>query len=173
MIRAYLLFLYLLLPASAAADVVHQGDSGFEIRHSITVEAEPPVIHRTLTSSVSEWWVSSHTYSGDSANLYIEMETGGGFYENLPNGGFVEHLRLLYFSPGSVYRWEGALGPLQPMAVDGRFTWTVESTDSGNTITFTYVVWGNPPGGLASLAGPVDGMMKETITSLEQRLNWN
>ena len=166
-----LLILLLTLSLPLAAEVTHQDENGFEVRHTITVDKDPMMIHRTLTAHVDQWWVSSHTYSGDSANLSIDLKKGGGLYEDLPSGGMVEHLRLLYFAPLQEYRWDGALGPLQPMETNGRLSWTIKPVEGGNSITFSYKVWGNPPGGLANWATPVDGMMKETITSLEKRLS--
>jgi uncharacterized protein YndB with AHSA1/START domain len=162
----------LLLPLSLIADVTHSSPHAFTVTNSITVGKDPALIHRTLTAHLGEWWVSSHTWSGDSANLSIRLEEGGGMYESLPDGGMVEHLRLLYAAPGKEYRWAGALGPLQSMSVNGRFIWTVEPVEQGHRVVFTYHVWGFDTDGLDAIAPAVDGMMKETIGALEKRLNW-
>lgn len=168
-----LCFLLLALSSPLAAEVIQSNENGFEVSHTITVNDSAEVIHRTLTAHIDQWWVSSHTYSGDSANLYVDLEAGGGFYEKLADGGLVQHLRLLYVAPRKEYRWDGALGPLQSIEANGRLSWTVKPVKEDHTITFSYKVWGNPPGGLSGWSGPVDGMMKETITSLEKRLSWD
>lgn len=157
----------------ASADVTHQSPHAFTVENSITVNKDPMTIHRTMTAHIGEWWLSSHTWSADAANLSTEMEEGGGLFEKLPNDGMVEHLRLIYYSPGAEYRWEGALGPLQSMSVNGRLTWTITSLDESQQVTFTYRVWGSAADGLEDIAPAVDGMMKETIASLEQRLSWD
>ena len=160
-----------LLPATLSADVIRQEDNGFTVQNSITVSKDLMFIHRTLTAHINQWWPQSHTWSNDAGNLKTEMEEGGGMYETLPNGGFVEHLRLVFYSPGGEYRWEGALGPLQSMPVTGRFIWSLAAVEESYSITFTYHVWGDDSPDYAALAPAVDGMMKETISSLETRLN--
>ena len=49
----------------------------------------------------------------DAKNLSIDARPGGCFCEKLPNGGGVEHARVVYVAPREVLRLSGALGPLQ------------------------------------------------------------
>lgn len=171
MIRPILLSLLLIAATPAAAEVVNSSEHGFTVSHSIDTTAEAFVIYRTMTSHIDQWWSGDHSWSGDAANLYMDVETGGCFCERLPNGGRVEHLRLIYFSPGAELRFDGALGPLQTMAVQGRMVWKIETGDSGNRITFTYKVFGNPEAGLAAIAPAVDGVIGEQLTRLGNRLD--
>jgi hypothetical protein len=84
----------------------------------------------------------------------------------LPDGGGVEHLRIIYLAPGSQIHFEGALGPLQNMATHGRMVWKIEPAESGSTITFTYHVTGFMEGGFEGLAPAVDGVVGEQLSRL-------
>jgi len=137
----------------------------------VTLPAEPFIVYRTMTSHIDQWWNGDHSWSGDAANLYMEVEQGGCFCERLPDNGRVEHLRIIYFSPGKELRFDGALGPLQTMAVQGRMIWTIEAAESGSKVTFTYKVFGHPEGGLAGIAPAVDGVIGEQLARLEERSN--
>jgi len=153
-IRWFITAMALLPVTTALAEVTHSSEHGFTVRHSINTEAEAFVIYRTM----------------DAANLYMDVETGGCFCERLPGSGRVEHLRIIYFSPGKELRFDGALGPLQTMAAQGRMVWKIEDNGSGNTITFTYKVFGHPEGGLGAIAPAVDGVIGEQLSRLEKRL---
>jgi hypothetical protein len=161
----------LLATAPLKAELTESGEHGFTVSHSITTAAEPFVIYRTMTSHIDQWWSGDHSWSGDAKNLYMKVERGGCFCERLPNGGRVEHLRLIYFSPGAELRFDGALGPLQTMAVQGRMIWKIEAVESGSKVTFTYRVFGHPDGGLAGIAPAVDGVIGEQLGRLGERLN--
>jgi hypothetical protein len=56
------------------------------------------------------------------------------------------------------------------MAAQGRMVWKIEDNGSGNTITFTYKVFGHPEGGLGAIAPAVDGVIGEQLSRLEKRL---
>ena len=163
----------LLAAAPLKAELTESGDHGFTVIHSITTKAEPFVVYRTMTSHIDQWWSGDHSWSGDASNLYMKLERGGCFCERLPNGGRVEHLRIIYFSPGAELRFDGALGPLQTMAVQGRMIWKIEAVEDGSKVTFTYKVFGHPEGGLASIAPAVDGVIGEQLGRLGDRLNWD
>ena len=165
--------LCLLLSAPLAAEITASGEHGFTVRHTITTDDEPFVVYRTLTSHVDQWWSGDHSWSGDASNLYMKVERGGCFCERLPNGGRVEHLRLIYFSPGSELRFDGALGPLQTMATQGRMIWKIDAVEGGSQVSFTYKVFGHPEGGLAAIAPAVDGVIGEQLGRLKQRLDWD
>ena len=170
MIRWMLAALVVVAVPALQAEVTHSSEQGFTVRHSITTDAEAFVIYRTMTSHIDQWWSGDHSWSGDAANFYMDVEMGGCFCEKLPNGGRVEHLRLIYFSPGKELRFEGALGPLQTMATRGRMIWKVEPAESGNTVTFTYKVFGHLDGGLTGIAPAVDGVIGEQLVRLGERL---
>jgi len=166
------IFAALVLCASPAlrAELVHSGENGFTVRHSLITAAEPFVTYRTMTAHIDQWWNPDHSWSGKAANLYLDAEPGGCFCERLPDGGFAEHLRIIYLAPGSEIRFSGALGPLQSMAVDGRMIWKIEAAEDGTRVTFTYHVIGHPEGGLAGIAPAVDGVIGEQLQRLGERL---
>lgn len=171
--KALCLSLLALAAPPLSAEVSNLSEQGFTVRHSIETAAEPFVAYRTMTSHIDQWWSKDHSWSGDAANLYMKVERNGCFCEKLPGGGDVEHLRLIFFSPGNELRFDGALGPLQAMAVQGRMLWKIEDHEEGSTITFTYHVFGHPEGGLLSIAPAVDGVIGQQLENLGKRLNWN
>jgi uncharacterized protein YndB with AHSA1/START domain len=117
-----------------------------------------------MVKDVGKWWNSAHSWSGDARNLSINDNTGGGFVEKLKNGGRVVHLTVVFADPGRLLRMTGGLGPLQSLAVAGSMTWTLTKAENGTTVEFSYAVGGYRPGGLASLAVPVDNMLNEQLT---------
>jgi hypothetical protein len=168
-LRLSLTMSLLLMALPLEAEIVESGEHGFTVSHSITVEVEPFVVYRTMTSHIDQWWNPDHSWSGDAANLHMELKRGGCFCEHLPNGGYVEHLRIIYLSPGAEIRFDGALGPLQTMPVQGRMIWKIEAVGSGSKVSFTYMVFGHPDGGLTGIAPAVDGMIGEQLLRLGDR----
>jgi hypothetical protein len=172
MLRAMFLALALIAAGPLRAELTHSSEDSFTVHHTLTTAAESFVVYRTLTAHIDEWWNPAHSWSGDAANLYVDKDRGGCFCERLPNGGRVEHLRIIYLAPGSEIRFEGALGPLQTMAVQGRMIWKIEAAEGGGSkVTFTYHVFGHPEGGLAGIAPAVDGVIGEQLQRLGERLS--
>jgi uncharacterized protein YndB with AHSA1/START domain len=170
---ALILTASLALSGPLAAEVVQGGEHGYTVRHSVETEAEAAVAYRTMTAHIDQWWNPDHSWSGEAANLHMEAEQGGCFCERLPDGGFVEHLRIIYLAPGSEIRFDGALGPLQGMAAQGRMIWKIEGLETGSRVTFTYHVFGHPEGGLGGIAPAVDGVIGEQLQRLAARLGWD
>jgi hypothetical protein len=170
MIRAVLLALALLPAGPLSAELTQSAEQGFTVEHSITTTAEPYVAWRTLTAHIDQWWNPAHSWSGEASRLYMDTDRGGCFCERLPDGGFVEHLRIVYLAPGKEIRFEGGLGPLQTMPVQGRMRWAIEPAEEGARIRFTYQVFGHPEGGLTAIAAAVDGVIGEQLQRLGERL---
>jgi hypothetical protein len=157
----------MLLGASPALAYLSNSDEGgFTVTHVAQTAAEPAVAWHAMTSRVNEWWSGDHSWSGDAANLYIDLGRNGCFCENLPDGGHVEHLGLIYLAPNAELRFNGELGPLQSMPVSGRMIWKIEKLETGSSLTFTYHVTGRPEGGLAGIAPAVDGVIGEQLGRL-------
>jgi len=158
--------------ASARADVVATTPAGFSVRTAVQVAVPPERAYQALLQ-VGAWWNGDHTYSGDAKNLSIAPQAGGCFCERLPNGGAVEHGRVVNLVPGSLLRVQGALGPLQELAVTGSLTWQIAAGEAGkgSTITMTYVVGGYAPGGLEKLAPVVDQVLGQQVQSLKAYLD--
>jgi uncharacterized protein YndB with AHSA1/START domain len=156
----------LVAAAPGAGDVVDKSAAGFTLKTTVAIAATPPQVYRALID-VGSWWSTAHTYSGDARNLSIVPQPGGCFCEKLSNGGGVEHGRVVNVVPGSLLRLSTALGPLQELGVAGSMTWQVAASGQGSTLTMTYAVSGYMPGGLDTLAAPVDGVLREQVALLK------
>ena len=96
----------------SAAEVLGVAGNGFEVRETAHTAASPDKVYAALLLP-ARWWSSNHTFSGNAANLTWDARAGGCWCETLPNCGSVEHLRVVYVSPGKALRLRGALGPFQ------------------------------------------------------------
>jgi hypothetical protein len=163
------LFVSLALPGRA--EVSGASASGFTVTQSVTTTASPKRAWQGMIEQIDQWWNPEHTWSGDAGNLYIKATMGGCFCEHLRPKGDVEHLRIIYINPGKEVRFDGALGPLQTMAAQGRMIWKVEPAQGGSTITFKYLISGSVEGGFEPIAPAVDGVIHEQIERLAGILN--
>lgn len=155
------------LAPAASAEVVSSSPTSFVISQSVTI-AKPQATVWAMLRSPQSWWAKEHTYSGDSANLYLDSQATGCFCEKLPGKGSVEHARVVYISAPSVLRLRGALGPLQAQAVTGTLTFTLESEGDGATrVKMSYVVGGFIPDGAEAMAAPVDEVMAVQLLALK------
>ena len=153
-------------PGRAAADVIDQSAGGFTVKTTVQVAAPADRVFRALVD-VGSWWGKDHTYSGDARNMSIAAQPGGCFCEKLPNGGGVEHGRVVNVRPGALLRLDTALGPLQELGVSGSMTWQIAASGPGSTVTMTYVVGGHAPGGLDKLAAVVDQVLSQQVGLLK------
>jgi uncharacterized protein YndB with AHSA1/START domain len=156
------------LTSIAAADVVSVAAAGFEVRETAHVAVPPARAFDQFAAQVSRWWSSEHTWSGSSKNLSIRMSAGGCFCERLPNGGSVEHLRVVFVRPGSELSMSGGLGPLQSMGFFGVMRVAFAAQRDGTDVTLTYRVHGYDPKGAEHLAPMVDGMLSETLKRFQR-----
>jgi hypothetical protein len=141
--------------APAAAQIVERSEDHFVLRYELALEAAPGDFADAV-DNLPLWWNPSHTYSGDSANLSLDLDPGTCFCEALDDGSVFEH--------GAVYEWDpetgvllhAALGPLNGRTeqADWSFGW------AGSTLTMTYVVRGP---GVGAFADPVDRVMGEAF----------
>lgn len=152
----------------ADGDVIGSAAHGFRIEIKIEISGSRQQVYDGFVERIGQWWEPGHTYSGDSSNLYIEAEKKGWFGERLPDGGFVQHLRVVYVQPGAAIRLTGGLGPLQEMGVDGALTISLKENAEGQTeLTLIYNVSGYDPEGLDRIAGPVDQVLIEQMHRLK------
>ena len=170
MIRTVLGALLILCASPLSAELEKSGDNGFSVNHRLETPVAPQDVYRVMTAHIDQWWNPDHSWSGQADNLYLRAEPGGCFCERLPDGGFVEHLRIIYLAPGREIRFDGALGPLQGMPVNGRMIWRIDAAELGSTVFFTYQVFGHPEGGLGGIAPAVDGVIGEQLQRLGARL---
>ena len=162
-------------PLLCHAEVKEVGDNGFTVSHTVNTAATPDESWAMMTGHIDSWWEAAHTWSGDSKNLYIRAEPGGCFCERLPaadgsQAGGVEHLRIIYLKPLHEIRFDGSLGPLQSMSLQGRMIWTVAPVEGGSAINFTYRVHGAMEGGFAGLASGVDEVIGLQLKHLAEQL---
>lgn len=157
----------LLLSSTTASPVIAQvTPNGFLVRHKVSVDAPPGDVFEILVTRVGSWWDPEHTYSGDSRNLSIDARPGGCFCETFPDGGGVEHLRVVYVKPGALLRLSGALGPLQPFGLAGSLSWKLIGSEDSTTIELSYTVGGFMEGGFEQVAPGVDAVLGEQLQRL-------
>jgi uncharacterized protein YndB with AHSA1/START domain len=151
----------------AAADVLNVAANGFEVRENARTTASPEQVYAALLQP-AHWWNSDHTFSRSAANLLLDARAGGCWCETLPNGGSVEHLRVVYVAPGKTLRLRGALGPFQGLAVDGAMTWSIQSVPGGTDISLSYVVGGYVKDGFDELSKASDRVLAEQLLRLKK-----
>lgn len=157
----------LLLSSTRGSPVFGQVTSnGFLVKHQARVEASPGDVFEALVSRVGLWWDPAHTFSGDAGNLSIDARPGGCFCERFPDGGGVEHMRVVHVAPGELLRMSGALGPLQAFGLAGSLTWKVTGSEDGTTIELSYSVGGFMEGGFERVAPAVEAVLGEQLQRL-------
>ncbi|HRF01587.1 MAG TPA: SRPBCC family protein [Pirellulaceae bacterium] len=155
--RGILCLMIALIARSASAEVKDKTDAGFHLTHTVEVSVEPAVAYAVFHASIASWWDSSHTWSGDAANLSIDPKAGGLFLERLASGGSVKHMEVVFIAPARSIRLRGGLGPLQGEAVDAVLTVSFEASEGkGTKVVWDYRVGGYIPGGAGDWAEPVD-----------------
>jgi uncharacterized protein YndB with AHSA1/START domain len=152
-------------PAQAAPQVT---PNGFLVKFEISVSAPAAKVYDALVGHVGSWWNPEHTYSGDAKNLSIDARPGGCFCEKLPNGGGIEHARVIYVAPGEVLRLSGALGPLQASGVTGTLTWKLTSGTDNTRIQLSYSAGGFIDGGFEKIAPAVESVLRGQLDRLKQ-----
>ena len=153
------------LSLPAQAEVLKSSEAGFTARNALVIAARPDQVWASLIVP-ARWWNPAHSWSGMAANFSLDARAGGCFCEALPNGGSVEHQRVVFSNPGKLLRLSGGLGPLQPEAISAVLGWELKPDGEGTRLTQTYVVGGHVDGGLGAWAAPVDGVIREQLERL-------
>ncbi len=163
-----------LVAQPAVAEVVQTSDGGFITRDQAVVDASTKEAWLALIAP-AKWWNSSHTWSGDSANLSITPQAGGCFCERIPEDpdpekitleGSVEHMRVIQSYPERALRMQGALGPLQSEPVMGVLTIVISEVDEGTRIVWEYAVGGQMRFEIPVISKAVDSVMTQQLTGL-------
>ena len=166
------------LSTPLAAEVTKAEDGHFITRDEAVVEAD---LKQTWLAMIApaKWWNSSHTWTGDSANLSITPQGGGCFCERVPEvdepdrftlEGSVEHMRVIHAFPEKALRMQGALGPLQSEPVVGVLTIVLSEVDEGTRIVFEYNVGGRMRYEVDVISKAVDGVMSQQLAGLAKLL---
>ncbi|MEO8132800.1 MAG: SRPBCC family protein [Betaproteobacteria bacterium] len=159
-----------LFATGVAADVTDVSAAGFLVRHEITVNAAPDAAWRAVVD-VGKWWNPAHSYSRDGANLSIDARPGGCFCEKLANGGGVQHMQVVFASPGSMLRMTGALGPLQASGVAATMTLRFTAAQPATKIELSYSVGGILQSGMEKMAPAVNAMLGEQMARLKSLID--
>ncbi len=138
--------------------------SGFLVTHRHEVRATPQQVYEAI-GRIGRWWNDVHSYSGHSTNMTLNLAAGGCFCEAW-EGNSVQHAQVIQARPGSLVRLQGALGPLQPLAVNAILSFAIAPAGGKAALTVTYNVAGNPDAGLDKLAGAVDSVIGEATDRL-------
>jgi uncharacterized protein YndB with AHSA1/START domain len=155
MIRAWMTALAIFAAApTVSAEVVQSSPAGVTLQHRYDIGATPAEAWQALVHPGS-WWPQDHNWSGNSSNMRLVPEAGGCFCEQW-EGGSVEHGRVISAMEPRLLRFEGALGPLQEMAVTAVLTVALEPTESGTKAVVTYRVSGDASHAIDQFAPVVD-----------------
>jgi hypothetical protein len=161
----YLAAIALLVASPAAAEVVTTSPNGFEVRETVTLVVPADVAFASF-GEIAAWWDPEHTYSGDSANLSLNLSPGGCFGERFPKGGGIEHMRVTYLDPGKRIVFSGALGPLLYEATSGVMSVEMKTAAGGSQLTLDYRAAGFFNGGAEKLAPQVDEVLAGQLKRL-------
>ena len=162
-----LAILFATLAVPLRGEVIESTPTGFLVRNTAAINAPPAKVYTALTDGVGRWWDSAHTFSHDARNLSLDAKPGGCFCEGLPDGGGLEHMRVLYASPGKLLRLSGAIGPLQEAALAGTMTWSLSQGGGGTTVELNYTVGGFRAGGFRDIPTVVDGVLRGQLARLK------
>ena len=162
----------------ASAEVIASSEAGFVVRETAEVPAAPAATWAALVAP-QNWWNKAHTFSGDSANLYLDAQGGGCFCEKLPlkegapgaRPGSVAHMRVVYADPGKALRMVGSLGPLQSEALTGTMTITLKPGGAGTRVVLEYIVGGYMRYKVEEIAPAVDKVLAEQLAGLAASLS--
>lgn len=166
MMRLSSLGILVMLSAAPAQSATQIGPNGFLVKLDVTINAPAAKVYDAMIGQVGSWWNPEHTYSHDARNLSIDPRPEGCFCEKLPNGGGIEHLRVVYVAPPQVIRFSGALGPLQASGVAGSMTWKLSGSDN-TQLELSYSVGGFIAGGFEKMAPAVEAMLREQLDRLK------
>ncbi len=158
----------LLTATPALAEITARTDDGF----TLTYEAPVTASAETVLNAVAQpavWWSSAHTYSGDAANITLDLRPGGCWCEALPGGGVKHGEVVLVWPERRLIRVDAPFGPLQGIGADAVLTmsWADMPNATTRQLKWTFVV--NAPGA-GAMAGPVDGVMAEQFGRLAASL---
>lgn len=171
-----LMGLVLATPA-ARADTTAVSGSGFTSSFRAQIKTAPAQAWATIVQ-LPRWWNPSHTYSGNAGNLSLDAQAGGCMCERWRDAAgaahSVQHAQVVLAQEGRVLRLNGALGPLQDMAVVGVLT-IVSAMGTGaeagqHFLRMTYRVAGGAEAGLDKLAPAVDAVIGEQFKRLKSMI---
>lgn len=155
---------FLLAAGGAGAETAQVSPSGFVVTHRAETQAAPEQAFAAI-GHPERWWNKEHTFSGEASNLSLGLRAGDCFCERW-DAGSVEHARVIYVARNSTVRLQGALGPLQGLAVSTVMTFGLRKAEGKTIVQLTYRVSGSADAELDKLAGPVDQVLGDQLKRL-------
>ena len=149
----------------ARAETSSVSPAGFTVRIHREVAVAPHEVYAAI-ARIGSWWNSAHTWSGNAANLSLDLNAGGCFCERWGDNS-VMHGQVTFVQRDAVLRMQAALGPLHAMAVNGVLTFTTKAAGGMTALDLTYKVVGNADSGLDQLAPAVDKVLDEQVARLK------
>jgi len=124
------------LALQTAPEIAAFEPQGFRTQIEVDIAAPRGEVFDAATGDVSPWW--DHTFWPGPAELVIEPEFGGRFYERFRagEGSGALHARVIFVNAPESLRLHGPLG-LSGRAVDHVATWTLAETEDGAATRFT------------------------------------
>ncbi|HEY2069339.1 MAG TPA: SRPBCC domain-containing protein [Rhizomicrobium sp.] len=156
----------LTLVAAGHAEVLETTANGFAVRETVHVAATPDQVYDALLHP-AKWWNGQHTFSGNAANLTLDVKAGGCLCESLPHGGSALHLTVVDVEPGSILRFRGPMGPFQGEGVESALTFTLKAEAGGTLLTLDNKMGGTMQGGFAKCSAASDGMLGGLVARLK------
>ena len=154
MIRSLLAAAIMFAAAPASAEVVSRSENGFTLKFAVGAQIDPADISGAL-QALPQWWESSHTYTGDSKNLSLDLTPGGCWCEKLPDNPAFDHGRTVAVADDHIL-FHAPFGPLRGKATRADLTVSWPAVGQGREPTWTFVVEGP---GLGAMADVVDGVI--------------
>ncbi|RTE87061.1 MULTISPECIES: SRPBCC domain-containing protein [Gammaproteobacteria] len=156
----------LYLPLPSVAEVKSSSESGFHLEINQAIDTTPEVAYHHFVNDIAQWWLSSHTWFGNSENLSIEARAGGCFCE-LNGDQQAEHMMVSFVDPSHKIMFTGGLGPLKGMGLNGALTFEFRT----QTVKVTYIADGYPTTNMQEFAPLVDNVLTEQMNSFSAYLN--
>jgi len=138
----------------AAAEIISRSENAFTLRFEGETRLGPDGVADAF-SQVQQWWDPAHSYTGDAANLSLDLVPGGCWCEAMPDGSRFDHGRVEAVALGEV-RLHAPFGPLRTMATRAELVVTYALVDGVVLPSWTFIVEGP---GVGALAEPVDGVI--------------
>lgn len=138
--RILIATLLLGLAAPADAEIVKRATETFIIRHEGIAKGTPDQTWAAL-ADWGGWWPGSHSYSGNAANMELELEPDGELEEVWP-GGLALHGSVVAALPHRLLRLNAPLGPLQRIPVNAVLEFTLAPVGTGTRVGMVFHVAG-------------------------------
>lgn len=138
----------------AAAEIISRSENAFTLRFEGETRLGPDGVADAF-SQVQQWWDPAHSYTGEAANLSLDLVPGGCWCEAMPDGSRFDHGRVEAVALGEV-RLHAPFGPLRTMATRAELVVTYALVDGVVRPSWTFIVEGR---GVGALAEPVDGVI--------------